>query len=143
MRISDWSSDVCSSDLKIDGAYYLTAAEGGTAERHSQTIYRAERPDGPYAPGPANPILTQRDLPPGRADRVEAAGHAELVALSDGRWWGVFLAARPFAGQSTLMGRETFLLPVRWEGGWPRFLDPGEAMPPLVRRPDQIGRAHV
>src|SRR3546814_2419227 len=34
------------------------------------------------------------------------------------------------------MGRETFLLPVRWEGGWPRFLDPGEAMPPLVRRPD-------
>src|SRR3546814_8003586 len=96
MRISDGSSDVCSSDLKpvwaegphiykIDGAYYLTAAEGGTAERHSQTIYRAERPDGPYAPGPANPILTQRDLPPGRADRVEAAGHADLVALSDGR----------------------------------------------------------
>src|SRR3546814_18105357 len=33
------------------------------------------------------------------------------------------------------MGRETFLLRVRCEGGWPRFLDPGEAMPPLVRRP--------
>src|SRR3546814_9071715 len=80
---------------KIDGAYYLTAAEGGTAERHSQNIYRAERPDGPYAPGPANPILTQRDLPPGRADRVEAAGHADLVALSGGRWWGVFLVTRP------------------------------------------------
>src|SRR3546814_17530933 len=96
MRISDCSSDVCSSDL---------------------------------------------------ADRVEAAGHADLVALSDGRWWGVFLATRPFAGQSTLMGRETFLLPVRWEGGWPRFLDPGEAMPPLVRRPDlptdKIGRRRV
>src|SRR3546814_17634625 len=85
---------------------------------------------------PANPILAQRGLPPGRADRVEPAGQAGVVALSEGRWWGVFLATRPFAGQSTLMGRETFLLPVRWEGGWPRFLDPGEAMPPLVRRPD-------
>src|SRR3546814_12218382 len=96
MRISDGSSDVCSSDLKpvwaegphiykIDGAYYLTAAEGGTAERHSQTIYRAARPDGPYAPGPANPLLTQRDLPPVRADRVAPAAPAELVALSADR----------------------------------------------------------
>ncbi|SNT02207.1 glycoside hydrolase family 43 protein [Sphingopyxis indica] len=120
---------------KAGGAYYLTAAEGGTADRHSQTIYRAARPDGPYTPGPVNPILTQRDLPPDRPDRVEATGHADLVELPDGRWWGAFLATRPFAGQSTLMGRETFLLPVRWADGWPRFLDPGEAIPPLVERP--------
>src|SRR3546814_20949662 len=67
---------------KIDGAYYLTAAEGGTAERHSQTNYRPERPDGPYAPGPATPIPTPRAPPPRRAARVSATGHAEHFGLS-------------------------------------------------------------
>src|SRR5687767_10865234 len=121
---------------KVGGWYYLMAAEGGTADRHSQTIYRSRRPDGPYVAGPANPILTQRDLPPGRPDRVEATGHADLVRLDDGTWWGVFLATRPFAGQSTLLGRETWLLPVEWADGWPRFLDPGEPVPMVVRRPN-------
>jgi xylan 1,4-beta-xylosidase len=121
---------------KVGGWYYLMAAEGGTADRHSQTIYRSRRPDGPYTPGPVNPILTQRDLPSDRPDRVEATGHADLVRLDDGTWWGVFLATRPFAGQSTLLGRETWLLPVEWVDGWPRFLNPGEAVPMTVPRPD-------
>jgi len=120
---------------KVDGWYYLMAAEGGTADQHSQTIYRSRRPDGPYQPGPLNPILTQRDLPADRPNRVEATGHADLVRLDDGSWWGVFLATRPFAGQSTLLGRETWLLPVEWADGWPRFLDPGEAVPAVVRSP--------
>jgi alpha-N-arabinofuranosidase len=121
---------------KVDGWYYLMAAEGGTAEDHSQTIYRSRSADGPYEPGPVNPILTQRDLPQGRPDRVEATGHADLVRLDDGSWWGVFLATRPFTGQSTLLGRETFLLPVSWEDGWPLFLEPGEAVPLVVQRPN-------
>jgi len=121
--------------FKRDGWYYLMAAEGGTAENHSETIYRSRRPDGPYVPGPVNPILTQRDLPPGRPDRVEATGHADLVRLADGSWWGVFLATRPFAGQSTLLGRETWLLPVSWKAGWPLFLPAGEPVPLLVRKP--------
>lgn len=120
-RIGDW--------------YYLMTAEGGTADRHSQTIYRSRTIDGPYEAGPVNPILTQRDLDPARPDRVEATGHADMVQLDDGSWWGVFLATRPFAGQSTLLGRETFLLPVRWVDGWPRFLDPRAAVPALVPTP--------
>jgi len=118
-----------------DGWYYLMAAEGGTADQHSETIYRSRQIDGPYEAGPVNPILTQRNMDPARPDRVEATGHADMVRLDDGTWWGVFLATRPFAGQSTLLGRETFLLPVKWEGGWPRFLDPGAQVPPVVRRP--------
>ena len=121
---------------KIDGWYYLLTAEGGTADQHSQTIYRSRSVDGPYVPGPVNPILTQRDLSPDRPDRVEATGHADMVQLDDGSWWGLFLGTRPFAGQSTLLGRETFLLPLKWVDGWPRFLDPGEAVPPLVAKPD-------
>ena len=121
---------------KVDGWFYLLAAEGGTADQHSQTIYRSRSLQGPYVPGPFNPILTQRDLPADRPDRVEATGHADIVKLDDGTWWGVFLATRPFAGQSTLMGRETFLLPVRWEDGWPRFLDRQEAVPMTAKRPN-------
>jgi alpha-N-arabinofuranosidase len=120
----------------VDGWYYLLTAEGGTADQHSQTIYRSRNLKGPYVPGPFNPILTQRDLPSDRPDRVEATGHADVVQLDDGTWWGLFLATRPFAGQSTLMGRETFLLPMIWKDGWPRFLDRGESVPMQVRRPD-------
>ncbi|RIV81097.1 glycoside hydrolase family 43 protein [Aurantiacibacter xanthus] len=120
---------------KVDGWYYLLAAEGGTADQHSQTIYRSRTITGPYAPGPINPILTQRDLPRDRPDRVEATGHADFVQLDDGSWWGVFLGTRPFADQDTLMGRETFLLPVTWRDGWPLFLDHGEAVPLTAGRP--------
>jgi alpha-N-arabinofuranosidase len=120
---------------KHDGWYYLMPAEGGTADRHSQTIYRSRAVEGPYEAGPFNPILTQRDLLPGRPDRVEATGHADLVKLDDGSWWGVFLATRPFADQDTLLGRETWLLPVRWVDGWPRFLDKGQAVPMEAAKP--------
>jgi alpha-N-arabinofuranosidase len=121
---------------KIGDWYYLLTAEGGTADQHSQTIYRSKSLKGPYKPGPFNPILTQRDLPSGRPDRVEATGHADIVQLDDGSWWGVFLATRPFAGQSTLMGRETFLLPLRWVDGWPRFLDRQEQVPLVLKKPN-------
>ena len=119
----------------IDGWYYLLTAEGGTADQHSQTIYRSRELKGPYEPGPFNPILTQRDLSPDRPDRVEATGHADVVQLDDGSWWGLFLATRPFSGQSTLLGRETFLLPMVWKDGWPRFLDRGVSVPMEVDRP--------
>lgn len=122
--------------FKRGGWYYLMPAEGGTADQHSQTIYRSRAVDGPYVPGPNNPILTQRDQPAGRRDPVEATGHADVVELDDGTWWGTFLATRPFAGQSTLLGRETWLLPMRWgDDGWPTFLERGEAVPWTVRLP--------
>jgi alpha-N-arabinofuranosidase len=120
---------------KHDGWYYLSAAEGGTAQDHSQTIYRSRQVKGPYTPGPVNPTLTQRDLPGDRPDRVEATGHADLVQLDDGTSWAVFLATRPFAGQATLLGRETWLLPVTWRNGWPLVLERGQPVPWVVPKP--------
>ncbi|KQZ65768.1 hypothetical protein ASD67_01320 [Sphingopyxis sp. Root1497] len=120
---------------KVGRFYYLTAAEGGTADRHSQTIYRAETVTGPYVAGPRNPILTQRDLPESRAWPVQATGHADFVQIADGSWWAAFLATRPYAGQQTNLGRETFLLPVTWKAGWPEILPPGAAVLPTARRP--------
>ena len=120
---------------KVGRYYYLTAAEGGTADQHSQTIYRADTITGPYRPGPNNPILTQRDLPEGRPWPVQATGHADFVQIGDSSWWAVFLATRPYAGQQTNLGRETFLLPVTWQGGWPSILAPGAAIAPTAKRP--------
>lgn len=122
--------------FKHDGWYYLMPAEGGTEVNHAQTIFRSRQVDGPYVAGPVNPILTQRDLPVPRPDRVEDTGHADLVQLKDGSWWAVFLATRPFAGKSTLMGRETFLLPVSWQDGWPLILPKGQPVPLTLPRPN-------
>jgi alpha-N-arabinofuranosidase len=121
--------------FRRDGWYYLTCAEGGTSVNHSQVILRARRPDGPYAVAPGNPILTQRDLPADRANPVTSAGHADFVTTPDGRWWATFLATRPYAGDLYNTGRETFLLPVAWQDGWPRILPAATPVPLRVVRP--------
>ena len=121
--------------FKKDGWYYLSCAEGGTAEGHSQVILRSKSVTGPYEPNPANPILTQRDLPRDRANPITSAGHAQLVQTQKGEWWATFLAVRPYAGDYYNTGRETFLLPVTWEDGWPRITRPGQAVPFVHARP--------
>lgn len=121
--------------IRKDGFYYLIAAEGGTAVGHSQVVLRSENVTGPYVSGPRNPILTQRDLPPNRPRPITSAGHADFVRLDNGEWWATFLAVRPYSGDYYNTGRETFLMPVVWEGGWPRITRPGEAIPYVHRRP--------
>lgn len=115
--------------FRVNGYYYLTAAEGGTAADHSQTIFRSRNVTGPYLPGPQNPILTQRNLDPARSNPVTATGHADLVRMENGKWAAVFLGNRPYQGWLTNIGRETFLLPVRWQDGWPEILPQGKSVP--------------
>jgi alpha-N-arabinofuranosidase len=122
--------------LKKDGWYYLICAEGGTGPRHSQVVLRARAVQGPYAPYPGNPILTQRDLPKDRPLPIIAAGHADLVDTPDGQWWATFLAVRPNGSGFDNTGRETFLLPVTWTDGWPTILQPGKAIPYVHAAPD-------
>ncbi len=115
-----------------DGWYYLMCAEGGTGDGHSEVIFRARSVWGPFEPYAGNPILTQRDLPPDRPDPVTNAGHADLVQRHDGTWWAVFLASRPYEGSRYNTGRETFLLPVEWNEGWPVILPKGIPVPAFV-----------
>lgn len=115
---------------KINGKYYLMTAEGGTSTWHSEVIYRGDSPMGPFKPWDGNPILTQRTLDPDRENPVTCAGHADLVQGPDGRWWGVFLACRPIENDMENLGRETFMMPVRWtEDGWPYMTREGETVP--------------
>ena len=115
--------------------YYLTAAEGGTGDQHSQTIFRSNSVWGPFEPAKRNPILTQRDLDPARSDPVTSAGHAKFVQLPNGDWWATFLATRPYGPDLYNIGRETFLLPVTWKNGWPGILPAGELIPYVHSRP--------
>jgi alpha-N-arabinofuranosidase len=121
--------------FRKDGYYYLTAAEGGTAEGHSQVILRSRHVTGPYEIGPRNPILTQRDLPRDRPNPITSAGHADFVQTPAGEWWASFLAVRPYQGDFYNTGRETFLLPVMWRDGWPTITAPGQAIPAVHKRP--------
>lgn len=122
--------------LRKDGTYYLTAAEGGTSVNHSQVVFRSKSLRGPFIPFEGNPILTQRDLDPARPDPIGSAGHAKLVQTQKGDWWATFLAVRPYADDYYNIGRETFLLPVRWENGWPIILPKGQAIPRQLKAPD-------
>jgi xylan 1,4-beta-xylosidase len=121
--------------FRKDDWYYLIAAEGGTAENHSQVILRSRTVTGPYEPSGGNPILTQRDLPRDRANPITSAGHADFVETRNGEWWTTFLATRPYADDLYNTGRETFLMPVRWNGGWPSITGPGEVIPWVAARP--------
>jgi xylan 1,4-beta-xylosidase len=121
---------------KADDRYYLLTAEGGTEQNHAVSVARADDITGPYLGNPANPVLTHRNL--GRHHPIVGTGHADLVHLPDGTWWAVVLAMRPYGGYHYNLGRETFLVPVVWEAGWPVFA-PGEGQvtewvaPPSLR----------
>jgi xylan 1,4-beta-xylosidase len=101
----------------IGDYWYLLIAEGGTERGHGVSIARGRTPDGPFEPCPANPILTHR----GTDHPIQNTGHADLVQATDGSWWMVLLGVRPGGGTPGwhVLGRETFLVPVDWEDGWP------------------------
>ena len=114
---------------KINGHYFLMDAEGGTSTWHSEVIFRGESPMGPFTPWKNNPILTQRHLDGNRPNPVTCAGHADLIQAKEGDWWAVFLACRPYEEDFYNTGRDTYLLPVNWENGWPTILEKDKAIP--------------
>lgn len=119
----------CSNDIegphvyRIGDWYYLFAAEGGTWTGHMQTVARARSPWGPFEGAPRNPVLSHRHRV---MHPIQSLGHAELVDDPSGRWWALALGTR-HQGRHHLLGRETFLLPVTWQGGWPILGEGGEA----------------
>lgn len=106
---------------KINGKYMLLVAEGGTGFHHAVTVFHSDSVFGPYIPEHSNPVLTHRHL--GKDYPIHSVGHADLIQLQNGDWWAVSLAKRLKYGK-TLIGRETFLTPVAFEGNTPVF-NPG------------------
>ena len=123
---------------KKDGKYYLMCAEGGTGGMHSEVIFIANNPKGPFKPAPKNPILSQRHLPADRPEKVDWAGHADLVEGPDGKYYGVFLAIRPNETDRVNTGRETFILPVDWSGTFPVFEGGLEPLKAKLKMPQGV-----
>ena len=122
--------------FKVRGTYYLICAEGGTADQHSEVVFRSDSVRGPYVPYAGNPILSQRHLDRARPAPVTTTGHADFVQTPAGEWWAVFLGVRPYDGDVHYnAGRETFLLPVTWRDGWPIILTGTATVPYVHARP--------
>ncbi len=104
---------------KKDGYYYLMIAEGGTEHGHHVTIARSRVLYGPYTPCPSNPILSHFSQEMQNSP-IQGLGHADLVQAPDSSWWMICLGYRTHGYLQHVMGRETFLAPVRWDkNAWP------------------------
>lgn len=120
---------------KVNGRYLLMAAEGGTGPDHSEVVFSSDNPMGPYTPWSENPILTQRHLDNNRPNPVTCVGHADLIQTREGDWWAVFLGCRPVKGEFENLGRETFMMPVRWsDDGFPYLTRGDELIPAVLKR---------
>jgi xylan 1,4-beta-xylosidase len=121
---------------QIGDYWYLMIAEGGTERGHCVSVARGPAPDGPFEACPANPVLTHRST----GQPIQSTGHADLVEGPDGSWWMVLLGVR-LRGDSPgwhVMGRETYLAPVTWAGGWPSV---GEVTPVMAAPGWPVGPA--
>ncbi|MEH6679223.1 MAG: glycoside hydrolase family 43 protein [Sediminicola sp.] len=123
---------------KKEGRYYLMCAEGGTGGWHSEVIFVGDSPMGPFTPAPGNPILTQRYFSQDRPNKVDWAGHADLVKGPDDKYYGVFLGVRPNGKDRVNTGRETFILPVDWTGEFPVFENGLVPLAPTLKMPKGV-----
>ncbi len=98
---------------KKDDRYYLMVAEGGTSFNHAVMIAVSDKITGPYVSNERNPILSTRHL--SYDNWVHSTGHADLIELDDGRWYMVALGIRGDEDRVSNMGRETHLVPLKWE----------------------------
>ena len=111
---------------KKDGWYYLLISEAGTAHMHCVTVARSKNLNEPFTGYAGNPILTHRHL--GLNYPIVNVGHPDIVETQNGEWWMVALASRPYGGgYHRNLGRETFLVPMTWENGWP-LINPGKGI---------------
>ena len=81
-------------------------------------------------------MITAVDLPANRPDPVTCTGHADMVQTQNGEWYAVFLACQPYERGFFNTGRQTFMLPVKWENDWPSILPPHTPVPLTVKKPN-------
>ncbi|PNH46447.1 hypothetical protein VD0004_g1665 [Verticillium dahliae] len=87
---------------KVDGYYYLLAAEGGTFEHHMLTIARSTNIWGPYESADTSPIMTAD----GKDEYIQNIGHGDLFQDRYGRWWAAVLGVRKQEDGYLGLGRE-------------------------------------
>ncbi len=96
---------------KINGTYYLMAAEGGTEYGHMITCARSDSIWGTFKGFPNNPVITNRNKAP---CIIQGIGHGDLIQDKYGDWHILCLGFRQLGEWSAYhnLGREVFLVPV-------------------------------
>lgn len=96
---------------KINGAYYLMAAEGGTEYGHMITCAMSDSVWGRFEGFPNNPVITNRNKAP---HIIQGIGHGDLIQDKYGDWHILCLGFRQLGEWVPYhnLGRETFLVPV-------------------------------
>lgn len=103
---------------KLEGGYYLMAAEGGTEYGHMITYARGSSVWGPFEDYSKNPVLTNRNKAP---EIIQGIGHGDLICDKNGEWHILSLGFRQIHIWQPYhhLGREVFLTPVRFDDdGW-------------------------
>lgn len=103
---------------KIDGQYYIMAAEGGTEYGHMVIYGKGDSIYGPFTNYKKNPVLTNRDL---GGYAIQGCGHADLIEDNNGNWWLYHLAFRQLDKyvMHHHLGREVYVMPVSFDKeGW-------------------------
>ena len=103
---------------KINGTYYVMAAEGGTEYGHMVTYAKSDSVWGPFEPYAKNPVLTNRNKAP---YLIQAIGHGDLICDRYGDWHILCLGFRQIDIWQPChhLGREVFLMPVQFgKDGW-------------------------
>ena len=103
---------------KINGEYYLMAAEGGTEYGHMITYARGRSPWGEFENYPHNPVLTNRNKAP---FIIQGIGHGDLIRDKNGEWHILCLGFRQIHMWMPYhhLGREVFLIPAQFDNdGW-------------------------
>lgn len=103
---------------KINGGYYLMAAEGGTEYGHMITYARSDSPWGEFIGYAKNPVLTNRNKAP---NIIQGIGHGDLIQDKNGGWHILSLGFRQIHMWQPYhhLGREVFLTPVQFGAdGW-------------------------
>ena len=128
--------------LRHDGWYFLCTAEGGTGYDHAITYARSRSLLGPYEMHPDIHLMTTKDAPDSKLQRV---GHGQLVETPDGQFFHTFLCSRPLDGlRRSPLGRETGIAPVVYGvDGWFHTPDrnpvPPETVESVTALPTQAG----
>ncbi len=103
---------------RINGFYYLVAAEGGTEYGHMVTYARSDSLWGRFEGYAENPVLTNRNKAP---CMIQGIGHGDLICDEMGNWHILSLGFRQCGEWLPyhICGREVFLTPVFFDkDGW-------------------------
>lgn len=85
--------------MKVDGKYYLFNITWPRNDMRTQIVHRADRIDGPYE---GRVVL-----------RDQGIAQGSIIDTPDGKWYAYLFQ------DNGAVGRVPFLVPVRWEEGWP------------------------